>query len=245
MWLIAALMTTPQADAADLSHTLSWQLTVRGQPVGKRDLTVKYVKGEGGTNRILESFTDLNGAVGPMKVRYRQRLTAHVDAREPASFHSVVDNNGALMEVQARWTPSAWLVTTTADQRSRTVDMPSNRIDLSTADLMDPYSRLPLSHFDEARILSAETGEVTSGPVEKLGVSDIKIGAETIQVTGYVWTSPQGRSELYYSADGFLVRYTTQLLGIEMEAQLTSPPPGGIDDFPVFVGPPTVEVSSL
>jgi len=128
-------------------------VAVRGSTIGTRTLTIKYVQGEAGTNRILESFTDLNGAVGPIKVRFRQRLTAHIDAREPASFHSVVDQNGSLMETQARWTPSAWLVTTTADQRSRTVDMPLNRIDLSTADLMDPYSRLPLSHYEEVRVL--------------------------------------------------------------------------------------------
>ncbi len=245
MWTLALLALPQAADASELEHTLQWSLSVRGQPVGTRDLTVKYVSGDSGTNRILESFTDLNGTVGPIKMRYRQRLTAHIDAREPASFHSTVDQNGSMMEVQARWTPSAWTITTTADGRSRTIDMPLNRIDISTADLMDPHSRLAVSRFDQVRVLSAESGEVTSGPVDKLGVSDIVVAGESVQVTGYAWTSPQGRSELYYSVDGFLVRYTTQLLGIEIEAQLVKPPPGGIDDFSVFIGPPQAATAEL
>ena len=123
--------------------------------------------------------------------------------------------------------------------------MPLSRIDLSSADLMDPYSRLPLSYYDQARILSAETGEVLVGPVEKLGVSEVTIGGQPIQVTGYAWTSTEGRSEFYYSADGFLVKYKTQLVGIELEAVLHDPPPGGVDDFPVAAARPKIEALDL
>lgn len=231
--------------ASDMEHQLVWNLSVDGQPVGTRQLTVRYLEGDAGTNRILESFTDLSGQLGPMRVHYRQRMTAHVDAREPAAFHSVIDQNGAGVEVQGRWTPSAWMVTQTGNGRSRTTEMPLTRIDLSTADLMDPYSRLPLSRFEEARILSAETGDVLVGPVEKLGVSELTIAGQPVQVSGYAWTSPQGRSEFYYSADGFLVSYETQLLGVEIHAVLKAPPPGGVDDFPVAARGPKIEELDL
>lgn len=229
------------AQAADQTHTMSWMLSVEGKQVGTRELTVRYLEGDAGTNRILESYTDINGALGPVQVRYRQRLTAHIDAREPAAFHSVVDDNGTMLEVQGRWTPSNWVVTTTTAGRSRTTDMPLPRIDLSTADLMDPYTRVPLSHLEQARILSAETGEVLVGPVENLGVSQLTFGGTVVQVSGYAWTSPQGRSEFYYSPDGFLVKYRTQLLGSQIEASLTEAPPGGVDDFPVGSKGPSVE----
>jgi hypothetical protein len=238
-WWVGAAVAGP------FEHKLVWDLSVRGQAVGSRELTVRYLESDGGTNRILESYTDLNGAVGPLKVRWRQRMTAHVDAREPADFHSVIDQGGTVLEVQGRWTPAAWHVTTTSNGRSRTSDLPIGRIDLSSADLMDPYTMLPLSHFSEARVLSAESGEVLVGPVEVLGVSEIRVKNTPIQVSGYAWTSPQGRSEFYYSADGFLVRYRTQLLGVELEALLREPPPGGVDDFPVATGKAPVEMLNL
>jgi hypothetical protein len=234
-WLVAA------AFAGTFEHKLVWDMSVGGTTVGSRELTVRYLEADGGTNRILESYTDINGALGPMKVRWRQRMTAHVDAKEPASFHSVVDQGGAILEVQGRWTPTQWLVTTTANGRSRTSEVPLGRVELSTADLMDPYSKLPLSHFKEARVLSAETGEVLIGPVEQLGVSEVRVKTQPIQVSGYAWTSPQGRSEFYYSADGFLVKYKTQLMGVDLEAVLRDPPPGGVDDFPVTSARPSVD----
>lgn len=229
------------ASAAQPSHQLEWRLSVDGQPIGKRTLTVRYLEGEAGTNRILESYTDIDGRVGPVNVRFRQRLTAHVDAREPAAFHSAVDNNGSKLEVQGRWSPSGWVVTTTANGRSRTTNLELSRVDLSTADLVDPYTRLPLSHFERAWILSTTSGEVTQGEVQTLGVSQWSAGGRQVQVSGYAWTTPQGRSEFYYSPDGFLVKYRTQLLGATIDAQLVGPVPDGIDDFPVGAPVPGVD----
>ncbi len=245
--LFALVALTGLAGAADLEHKLSWDLSVQGQKVGTRELTVKYIRDEGavGFRRVVESWTEMAGAVGPMRVTYRQRMTAHASGREPASFHSVIDENGSGLEVQARWSPSAWWVTTSTSGRSRTIDMPLNRIDLSTADLMDPDTRYPLSHYDELRLLSAETGEVLTGPLEHIGTSNITIGGQKVQVHGHVWTSPEGKSEFYYSADGFLVRYEIQLLGISLSAILNHAPPGGVDDFPVRVGAPAIEEINL
>jgi hypothetical protein len=241
MWLVLGAGVA----LAGPEHHLTWVLSVRGQVVGSRELTVRYLESDGGTSRALESYTDIDGTVGPLKVRWRQRLSAHIDAREPASFTSVVDQGGQIMEVQGRWTPSHWAISTTAGGRTRNRDQQLATIDLSTADLMDPYTLLPLAHFRQARVLSAETGEVLVGPVESLGVSEIKVKNQAIQVTGYAWTSTTGRSEFYYSADGYLVKYKTQLVGVELEAILKDPPPGGVDDFPVATARPKVEVIDL
>ncbi|MEQ1565646.1 MAG: DUF6134 family protein [Myxococcota bacterium] len=242
-WLVWGVVTV--ATAATPEHHLVWELSVKGQVVGSRELTVRYLEADGGTSRALESYTDLDGTVGPLKVRWRQRLSAHIDAREPASFTSVVDQSGQVVEVQGRWTPSHWAITTTSGGRSRSTEMPLARVDLSTADLMDPYTLLPLAHYREAHILSAETGEVLVGPVESLGVSELRVKNNPIQVTGYAWTSTTGRSEFYYSADGYLVKYKTQLLGVDLEAVLRDPPPGGVDDFPLATARPVVEVIDL
>jgi len=239
--VLALAIGAGPAHAADLQHTLVWDLSVGSTPVGTRKLTIKYVPDDEGTRRILESLTDVDGQVGPIRARFRQRMTAHIGPHEPASFHSVVEENGRLMEIQGRWTPSAWMVTTTADRRSRSVDMPLNRVDLSTADLMDPYTQFGLDKLTEARVLSAESGDVVVGPVEKLGVEEITIDGIPVQVSGYQWASPQGTQSFWYSSDGFLVKYQTQLLGVTLDALLQDPPPGGVDDFPVAVGGTSVE----
>jgi hypothetical protein len=233
-FLLLASLTT--AFAEDQQTMLTWDLAVQGKPVGTRTVTIKYVSDGVATRRIMESFTDVNGQVGPIRARYRQRMTAHIAPGEPASFHSVVEENGKLMEIQGRWTPSAWAVTTTVDRKSRSTDLPLTRVDLSTADLMDPYTRVGLDGRKEARILSAETGDVQMGTVEPLGVEELKITGTPVQVTGWRWTGPQGVNTFWYSADGFLVKYQTQLLGIVLDAVLHDPPPGGVDDFPVAAG---------
>lgn len=245
MWLLLAGLGL--AHAADLEHKLTWDVTVGGTKVGTRNLRVKYVKEEGqvGMRRVLESWTELDGTLGTMRATFRQRMTAHASGSEPASFHAVSDQNGAPQEVQARWTPGAWWVTTTAAGRSRTVDMPSNRIDLSTADLMDPDSRYPLGHFSQLRLLSAETGEVITGAITPLGTKTMTLGRDELPVNGFAWDSPQGRSEFWYAQDGFLVHYTMPVLGITMVATLQKAPPGGVDDFPVAVAAPAVEQMAL
>ena len=84
--LFGILALTALAGAADLEHALNWDLSVQGQKVGTRELTVKYVRDEGavGFRRVIESWTEINGAGGPMRVTYRQRMTAHATGREKA-----------------------------------------------------------------------------------------------------------------------------------------------------------------
>ena len=245
MGLVALMLAALTANAADLEHKLSWELSVDGQRIGQRDVTVKYVQGDVSMRRIIESWTEIDGAVGPIRVVYRQRMTAHTTEREPASFHSVIEQNGVPMEVQARYSPSAWWVTTNQGGRARTVDMPLNRIDISTADLMDPDTRYPLNRFDKVRILSAETGEVLVGPVEDLGMKDIQAGKHTVQAHGYGWNAPMGKSTFWFSSEGFLVAYDMTVLGIQIDAKLMHEPPAGVDDFPVSYGRPAIEEIAL
>lgn len=246
MWLVL-FAWLGVAEAAEMEHRLVWDVTVGGRPVGTRELTVKYQSdGNGlGMRRILETYTEIDASVGPAVVRFRQRMTAHASGRAPASFHSVVQQDGTVQEIQGRWTPSSWAVTTTLGGRSRTVDLPLGSVDLSTADLLDPDTRFPLAHFDQLDLLSAETGEVLSGRVESLGSRTLRVGGEEVLARGYAWASPQGRSEFWYSADGFLVQFRMPLFGFDVAATLRRPPPGGVDDFPVSVRGAPVEILDL
>ena len=122
MWMISTVLASP------VEHKLSWDISVNGQPIGSRNLTVKFVPSGGEMLRIMESWTEIEGLVGPVELRYRQRLTAHA-SNEPASFHTVIDQNGSPSEVQGRYTVNGWWVTVADAGRSRTVDVDVNRID--------------------------------------------------------------------------------------------------------------------
>jgi len=232
--------------AAQPESTLTWDLSAQGTTLGTRSVTVRILPGDRGTRRVIEAFTELSGALGPITVQFRQRLTAHAEGNTPASFHSVIDDNGSSSEIQGRWTPSGWIVSTNLGGRARSAEHAPNRVDLSTADLMDPESRVSLpSQTGTVRLLSDITGEVLTGPLEPLGASDVTVAGTKVPVQGYAWTSPEGRSTFFYSAEGYLVKYETQVMGIGLQGVLQKPPPGGVDDFPVAVGRPTVEVIPL
>ena len=152
--MLSFVFTAFAAPSADLA----WDLTVAGQPIGTRTVKVKVLPGDEGTRRIIESWTQVDGAFGPMQVEFRQRLTAHAQGGQPASFHSVIDENGSAIEVQGRWSPGGWTVTTNLGRGARTADYGLQSIDLSTPDLLDPLSSVGLQGRDHARVLSAISG---------------------------------------------------------------------------------------
>ncbi len=240
--LLLALVTS--AWAAPLQQVLTWNLTLEGQDLGQRTTTVKYLPVDGGMKRVLESWTELQGKLGPVPMAYQERLTAHAGV-EPASFFAVQETNGKPKEVQAQRVALGWKVSISDGGRTRTYDIPASRIDLSTADLFDPASRVPLSRFAEVRVLSAETGTILEGTVEPLGPSTLTVDGEEVDVQGWGFTHPEGRGEFWYTADGFLVRYDMAVLGYTVRGQLTEPPPRGMDDAPLDDGAGGIEEIEL
>lgn len=228
--LLAVLVTG--AVAAEPTQ-LEWAVTLDGKPVGKRTLTIKSMEGPSGdTRRVLESFTDIDATVLGLQYRFRERFTANV-VTDPAAFYSVVELNDMGLEVQARRAATTWKVTVNSDGREYTRDVAASAIDLSTVDLLDPESRVPISRFDAPKILSAETGDIWSGPIERLGPSEVEIDGETVPVDGYAWTPPDGRATFWYTPDGYLAKYEVTVMGKTLQGVLTDPPPKRADDAPI------------
>lgn len=229
--MIALLVSA--ALAADPPQKLVWNFTADNKPVGQRILDVKYVDEPDGTQRrILECWTELDGAAVGIPLKYRERLTASAD-RSAAAFTAVTDAAGLRSEVQARLGPSAWTLTIASGGRESTRQVPAGLIDLSTADLLDPATKRPLVRFDTVRLLSAESGDVWEGRVSRLGASTVTVNGTVVPVDGLAWTSPQGVANFYYTADGWLVRAESTVLGIRVVGTLTEPPPRSVDDEPV------------
>ncbi|TVQ89231.1 MAG: hypothetical protein EA397_15770 [Deltaproteobacteria bacterium] len=232
--LLLSLLLGPTSALAG-PQTLSWELKLNGKPVGERTLTVSIEETDHGELRTLSADTQIDAKVIGVSFTYRQRLTANAD-RGPASFVSIVDQGGEVSEIQGRLTGAGWRMSIDSGGRTRGYDLAVNKVDLSTADLLDPHSRVPLARFpDEVSVLSAETGEVLAGRVEPLGPSSVTIKGQSVAVEGYALKIDQGAGTFFYTSEGWLVRFESKIAGQKVEGQLTEPPPKGVDDQPVDI----------
>ena len=227
------------AGAADPAHTLTYALTAGGEHVGTQTVTVRYASGAGGqTSRTIESTMHLKGLGARGKLAITERITAHAEGSEPVAFHARIDQGGQVREVQGRWTPTSWVVTTLAGGKPATAELPPDEAHLSTADWLDPLSGvggLALAQEEEARVLSAERGDVQVGPVRAIEGHDVALGGGgTVSVQGVSWTGPAGLTELHYASGGFLVKFRRPMFGAVIEGTLQGRPPGGVDDFPLM-----------
>ncbi|MFK7926829.1 MAG: DUF6134 family protein [Myxococcota bacterium] len=241
MFLVLISLLT--AGAAEPTQ-ITWELGLNGKKIGERELVVRVEEIQGLEFRTLQAKTKVDGRIFGIDFAYQEKLTANADIG-PASFINVVEQGGRLSEVQGRRTGAGWVVTVKDPKRTRIDEMKVDDVDLSTADLLDPHSRVPLSRFETARILSAETGEVLSGPVEPLGPSDVQIGGQSVAVEGYRWSNEQFKGTFYYTSDGWLVRFDTRVMGQRVSGVLTDPPPTGVDDAPIDVFGPGLDAVEL
>jgi hypothetical protein len=229
--MLVALFATLAFGASQ--QDLTWNMTLDGKPVGQRTLTIKFNEDANGDKwRMLESWTEVDASAAGLPYKFRERLAARAD-RDPAAFGAVTETAGQRGQVQARRGPSSWTITTAGGGREYTRDVPAANIDLSTADFLDPRSKVPLSRFDHARILSAETGDIWEGDIVRLGPSTVTVAGQVIAVDGLQFTSSDGKGSLYYTADGYLVRYDMTVMGKTLVGTLIAAPPADPDDAPI------------
>jgi len=229
-FMLLVLLTT--AFGAPLEQQFTWDLTVDGRHVGERALKVRYLPANHGMRRLLQSWTDVNANVLGLPYRFQQRLTAHI-GEGPASFHSVVVDNKKPREIQGRRTWTGWLINITEEGTSKRWDFPAHDLDFSTVDFLDPESWINVLRYERIRVLSAETGAIWEGPLTLLGSSEVEIEGQHVRVEGIAWGATGSRTELYFSPDGYLVRYTTKMMGKTLEGRLRTLPPPGLDNAPI------------
>ncbi len=235
---LLALFATPAL--ADEDMRLEYQITVKGQPVGTRVVDIHLDESGKEPVTILSARTRIDATIGPVSYRYDQRLTASTEGG-PASFQSVINDNGTSWELQARRIGGRWLLAEQTTRGPRMREAAGHEIDLSTADLMNPWSAVPLKDLSDLQLLSAETGDVWQGEVTAVEGKVVKLGKRRVAVQGLQWRSPEGPATFYYDAEGVLVRYEMRLMGLSIQASLTHAPPKGPDTFAVPIGSPTVD----
>lgn len=238
IWLATAFAEPP---AAGPELGVIWGLTVEGEPVGTREVRVRYEGETGRRVRIVESFTELAGGKAKKdRFAFRERLTASSHEGFPASFHAVSEADGAGREVQARFGEGVWHVNLADGAGEQTFTVAANRIDLSTVDLLDPESDRHLAQYDQVRILFADLGRVLDGQVAALGASPVSVGGETILAEGFELRTDEGAWRYWYASNGFLLRYEEPRLGRVVVGTMIGSAPRAIDEFQV-PPPPVIE----
>lgn len=219
--LLLTLALAAPASAAE-AQKLHYALSVDGQAIGFRDLTVSYLPGEYGEVRILESWTELSLPIAGKTFRYQQRLAGKGGS---GGFASAIAENGVAREVQAVRGPEGWIVSVAEGQTAKVYNYGFDELDLTTLSLIDPGVNEQLQGKTQLRVLAAESGAVLTGPLKEVGASQIKVGGQQIPVTEYIWTLPEGEVKLDYGSTGHLVRYTMNVAGHKVIATLDAPPP--------------------
>lgn len=234
--MFTLLLTQALADPPPLEQKLSWAITLDGQPIGKRDLTLKFAYEEDGlSRRFMEVWTELDATVFGLDYSVRQRITGQA-TRGPAAFAAVTKFQEDTTEVQGRLEGTEWMLSVATNGREWHKDLPRNSIDLSTIDFMDPESRVGFETKSVARVLASETGDILEGEVKAIGKGEIEVAGKPVPVAGFAWTPDEGEMRLWFSGEGYLVRYETNVMGRWIVGTLTTPPPRGIDDAPVTEG---------
>lgn len=245
---LVALGSLPAVASVDLpqpEQVMRWAVRVGDDVVGHRDVVVRYA-GQGEDHaRVFESSLSIDGQFPTdngktRRLRYRQMLNAVSTDGLPASFHSTVTSNRNAAELQARYADASWRLTYAQNGFVRSFALDARKVDLSTVDLFDPETTRPLGKRSHARILAAETGKLDEGPVYQLGTERLVIGGESLETKQYAWDASEGTWLLWYTTNGFLVRYVRPMLGLELVADLVGPAPYGIDEFPVKLFGPNI-----
>jgi hypothetical protein len=220
--LIAAVLwigLVPPAQAVEV-ETYTWNLVLAGQPVGQRELTVKYRSDGLAEVRVLETWTELAVSLGKESFRWTQRMSG----LGGTGFASVSSEDGWVREVQAVKKMQGWTVTVAEDGQARVYYLDRQAFDLTSLDLLDPGQGDRLEGRSYLRVLAAETGGVLAGPVASLGPTEVSIDGVAVSGTAYRWDLPDGPVELVYGADGHLLRYAMRVGPVTVSAILENVP---------------------
>jgi hypothetical protein len=106
---------------------------------------------------------------------------------------------------------------------------------------MDPERSL--GQASQLDMLSAETGEILSGPLQLLGSETVQVGAKSLPAQHYLWTPETGPVHLFYGEQGVLLQTRTRVAGQQVELTLTEPPQTRELELNLDLGPAVQEES--
>lgn len=223
--LPAAAADAPEAQV--WSQAITYDLTIGGQRVGQRDVTIRHIPPDDIVpyeSRIIESYQQVQAQVAGRRIEHTSRITARA-SEDSSNFVASIDENGTVREVQGRQlSDGRWTVVEVSRGSQKTWDYRRTEVNLSTMDFLDPERHRLLSDDATAGVLVAESGQVLTGSVTDLGEDALTIAGTTVPVQRLAWTPEAGKVELSWTLDGWLVAYEIGFMGQALHAQARQAP---------------------
>jgi hypothetical protein len=207
---------------AETQH-LVYALQVGEQSVGHREVSIRYLSGDHGEVRLLESYTEFQVALPGQDLEFKQRLSG-MGGQGRGDFACAMSQNGEAREVQVSKQPGGWIVTLAELGRARSWELDASAFDATSLSLVDPGA-LSLEGKSHLRILAAETGGVLEGSLSESGRRSVAVGDSVVEGVVYDWETADGSVQLVYEPGGVLLEYSMPVGVGVLRARLESMPP--------------------
>ncbi len=223
------------AAAAD-DQKLIYDLSLNGQKVGVRTVTVRYLPREDGERRVIDVYSELTVAGQVVKAR-----SSGTSSGRGASFTSTVDQAGQLSQIQGIALPTGgWRVTYADPKGVRDFTVSASEARLSSIDLVDPGRSGMLATAGSTGVLLAETGTTVAGTIEAGVPVTITVGNQDLSATRYLLRGASGTARIEVDSNGVLLHSELSWLGGVVVAHLREPPGarnyGSVEPIPVLSG---------
>lgn len=211
------LLTVAAAVAGD-QHFV-YDLTVNGQSVGSRDVTVRYYDRPGGERRVVDAVTTV------------KLLNTALDARSSgqsnprgATFSTSVAVDGKVRQVQGVQLPEGDWRLVQGDGKTVNEQVVRGATVLTTIDLLDPGRTSLLGQGGTATLVFAETGDVFTGTLGAGAPATVTVAAVRVGVTRYTMSGSGASAKFDVDGDGLLVHSEVTWMGVPMAATLKEMP---------------------
>lgn len=212
------VLLTLSAFAGD--QHLVYDLTVNGERVGTREVTVRYYDRAGGERRVVESVTHV------------QLLNKTLDARtvgqsnpRGATFSTAASINGVTLHVQGVQLPEGDWRLELSDGKTINEQIVRGATVFTTVDLLDPGRTRLLGAGGTGSLVFAETGDVFPGTLGPPLAATVKVGNQRLSATRTSFTTSSGTQARFdVDAEGVLLGSEVSWLGVPMTATLVALP---------------------
>ena len=199
---------------------LVYDLSVNGEVVGTRDVTIRYYARAGGERRVVEAVTQV------------QLLNNRLDARtvgqsnpRGASFSTAAEINGDLLHIQGVQLPEGDWRLELADGKTVNEQTVRGTTVFTSMDLVDPGRTSLLAGTGSGALVFTETGDVYTGSLGAGVAATVTIGTRRVPVTRYGFTTSTGTQARFdVDGEGLLLVSEMSWFGVPITATLRTLP---------------------
>ena len=221
MWMCLLGM----AFAENPKQFLVYDLTLAGEPVGQRTMTISYTAPQGNIvgSRQIESMTEIEMVVAGKKISYQQHATAtFTDSK--TRFVSIVSVNDKRFELQGKnLSNQSWVIHEIMPSGVLKKELGADEVQAISLALFDPGQA---HRWKEGRqsFYHLEMGDVWSGEWHSSNETSISNNGQSIFGREIRYHANEGDLEMAWSTEGILIDWQVQVMGLTLDANLRNIP---------------------